>query len=182
MGRTWQVRPSLGRAYVFYASEGNWTMYVVRLNKEFTAPETPAVEGRTWARILVRKMREAPAPFKFKGKYGLITSGCTGWKPNSADFAVADHILGPWQSKGNPCTGPDAEITYGAQITCVLPLGDSGRFLVMADRWLPRNLSDSRYVWLPMKFEPSGACQINWRATWNLRHFDGSQPRAAEEN
>ncbi|HKI68452.1 MAG TPA: family 43 glycosylhydrolase, partial [Verrucomicrobiae bacterium] len=68
-----------GKAYVFYASEGNWTMYAVRLNADFTGPETPPVEGKTWARILVRRMREAPAPFKYRGRYYLITSACTGW-------------------------------------------------------------------------------------------------------
>jgi hypothetical protein len=36
-----------GQAYTFYASEGNWTMYVVRLNKEFTGPETPVAQGKT---------------------------------------------------------------------------------------------------------------------------------------
>jgi hypothetical protein len=67
-----------GRAYVFYASEDNRTMYLVKLNEEYTAPELPAIEGRTWARLLVDQMREAPAPFKYRGKYYLITSGCTG--------------------------------------------------------------------------------------------------------
>ena len=40
-----------GKAYAFYSSEGNWTMYVVRLNDEFTGPEMPAVENKTWARM-----------------------------------------------------------------------------------------------------------------------------------
>ena len=34
-----------GRAYVFYSSEDNWTMYVVRLNDDYTGPELPAIEG-----------------------------------------------------------------------------------------------------------------------------------------
>jgi hypothetical protein len=36
-----------GRAYVFYASEDNWTMYVTRLNQDFTGPAAPAVENQT---------------------------------------------------------------------------------------------------------------------------------------
>lgn len=58
-----------GKVYVFYASEDNWTIYVVRLNDDFTGPELPAMENKTWARILVRQMREGPAPFKWNGKY-----------------------------------------------------------------------------------------------------------------
>lgn len=161
-----------GRAYVFYASEDNWTMYVVRLNAEFSGPEEPAVEGKTWARILVRQMREAPAPFKHKGRYHLITSGCTGWKPNAADHATADNILGPWTSKGNPCVGPQAETTFGAQSTFVLPMpGKPGHFIFLADRWNPQQLPDSRYVWLPFQVKPDGSFTIEWRETWSLAEF-----------
>jgi hypothetical protein len=161
-----------GKAYVFYASEGNWTMYVVRLNDEFTGPVTPAVQDKTWARILVRRMREAPAPFKYQGRYYLITSACTGWAPNAADCAVADHILGPWESKGNPCTGPGADKTFGTQSTCVFPVpGKPGRFIFMADAWKPRQLSDSRYVWLPLVVGPEGSFTLEMREHWDLSVF-----------
>jgi hypothetical protein len=162
-----------GRGYAFYASEGNWTMYVVRLNDEYMGPETPMVENETWARILVRKMREAPAPFKFQNRYYLITSACTGWNPNAADYAVADNILGPWQSKGNPCIGPEAQLTFRSQSTCVLPVsGKPGCFIFMADRWMPRQLSDSRYIWLPFTIGSEGTFTIQWRDEWDLSYFD----------
>ena len=162
-----------GRAYVFYASEGNWTMYVVRLDADFTGPETPAVENQTWARILIRQMREAPAPFKSGGRYYLLTSACTGWKPNAADCAVADNILGPYQSRGNPCTGAGAETTFGAQSTFVLPVpGRPGQYIFMADRWNPRQLPDSRYAWLPLKLQPDGSGTIPWQDQWTFSVFD----------
>lgn len=158
-----------GKAYVFYASENNWTMYVVQLNNQFTGPKTPAVENKTWARILVHRMREAPAPFKYHGRYYLITSACTGWRPNEAGYAVADRILGPYISKGNPCIGPGAKNTFGSQSTFVLPVpGQPGKFIFMADRWRPWNLPDSRYVWLPLTMKPDGSCTIRWRSRWNL--------------
>ncbi len=162
-----------GKAYAFYASEGNWTVYVVRLNDEYTGPEVPMVQDKTWSRILVRKMREAPAPFKFQNRYYLVTSGCTGWNPNAADCAVADNILGPWESKGNPCTGPEAELTFRSQSTCVLPVpGKPGCFIFMADRWMPRRLSDSRCVWLPLAVGPDNAVTIPWLDQWDLHYFD----------
>ncbi len=158
-----------GRAYAFYSAEDNWTMYVVRLNTDFTGLELPAVENKTWARILVRKMREAAAPFKHQGKYFLVTSACTGWKANKADCAVADNILGPYRSLGSPCRGPDADLTFGAQSTFVLPMpGSPGRFIFMADRWVPSNLSDSRYVWLPLEFDADGTPVVQWRDHWSL--------------
>jgi len=162
-----------GKAYAFYASEGNRTMYVVRLSDDYTGPETPMVQDKTWSRILVGKLREAPAPFKFRSRYYLITSGCTGWNANAADYAVADNILGPWQSQGNPCVGSEAQLTFRSQSTCVLPVsGKPGRFVFLADRWMPRKLSDSRYIWLPLAIGSDGAFTIKWLDEWDLSYFD----------
>lgn len=33
--------------------------------------------------------REAPAMFKYKGLYLMLTSGCTGWNPNRAEVFFA---------------------------------------------------------------------------------------------
>jgi hypothetical protein len=158
-----------GKAYVFYAAEDNWTMYVVRLNDDFTGPEVPAVENQTWAKMLVREHREGPAPFKWHDRYYIITSACTGWAPNAANYAMADHILGPWKIFENPCTGTNADKTFGAQSTFVLPMPDEpDRFVFMADRWNPRNLPDSRYIWLPFTMEPDGTFTIPWRDHWSF--------------
>jgi hypothetical protein len=163
-----------GKAYAFYAAEDNATMYVVRLSDDFTDAQQPPVEGKTWSRNFVGKSREAPAPFKHQGKYYLITSGCSGWKPNAADWAVADVPLGPWTMKGNPCVGPKAETTFDAQSTFVLPAPGkpAGCFLFLADRWNERKLEDSRYVWLPFRIREDGAVSIKYREEWDLSVFD----------
>lgn len=162
-----------GRAYVFYASEGNPTMYVSRLNAEFTGIEQPAIQGKTWERILVNQRREAPAPFKYRGKYFLITSGLTGWDPNPAGYAVADSVFGPWTAKGNPCTGPEAETTFRSQSTYVLPAPGKqpGSFIFMADRWSRNKLEDSRYAWLPFQVKDDYTFSIEWRDRWDLSVF-----------
>lgn len=161
-----------GKAYAFYSSEGNWTMYIVRLNADFTGPELPAVENQTWSRVLVRQMREGPAPFKFNGQYHLITSACTGWKPNKADDAVADNIFGPYKQLGNPCIGESAETTYGTQSTSVLALPDHpGKFIFIADEWHPENLPDSRQVWLPLVPGTNGPSRLPWHDRWDLSLF-----------
>jgi len=158
-----------GRAYVFYSSEGNWTMYVVRLNPDFTGPETPAVENKTWGRLFIKQMREGAAPFKWRGKYYVISSACTGWRPNAANYAVAGNILGPWKTFGNPCLGPNAGSTFGSQSTFVLPIpGRPDDFIFMADRWHPWRLSDSRYLWLPFTVRADGTFTIPWLDHWNL--------------
>ncbi len=157
-----------GRAYVFYSGEENQTMHVVRLNAEWTGPETPMVENQTWRRILIRRARESPSPFQYGGKTYLLTSGTTGWNPNRADLAVADNPLGPYQSLGDPCVGPDAHLTFRSQSTFILPHPDgvAGHFIYLGDRWKPESLADSRYVWLP--FRMSEKSQIVWQPRWDL--------------
>lgn len=157
------------KAYVFYAGEDNQTMHVVRLNAEWTGPEQPMVEGKTWARILIHKSREAPAPFKHAGKYFLLSSACTGWAPNAADLAVADNPLGPYTMQGNPCVGPDANTTFGTQSTFVLPTPGAppGNFIYMGDHWKPDNLADSRYIWLPFRMDGTHTT-LQWQDQWTL--------------
>ena len=98
-----------GRAYQFYSSENNETMYISLLTDDYLKPS-----GR-FTRNFVKESREAPAVFKYNGKYYMLSSGCTGWDPNVAEIAVADSIMGTWKTIGNPCTGPDADKTFYAQ-------------------------------------------------------------------
>ena len=105
-----------GRAYQFYSSENNETMYISLLTDDYLKPS-----GR-FTRNFVKESREAPAVFKYNGKYYMLSSGCTGWDPNIAEIAVADSIMGTWKTIGNPCTGPDADKTFYAQSTYVQPV------------------------------------------------------------
>ncbi len=134
-----------GKAYLVYSSEQNNTMQVCLLSKDYLIPST------TYSRILIDRKREAPALFKDKGKYYLITSSCTGWSPNAATYAVADSPLGPYREYGNPCKGPGAATTFEAQSTFVLPVtGKPGEYIFMADRWNKLDLEKSDYLWLPL--------------------------------
>jgi len=148
-----------GRAYHIYSSESNQTMHICLLTDDYLKPTS------TYKRILVNGNREAPALFKHDGKYYLITSLCTGWDPNKALYAMADSVLGDWKQIDNPCTGPDADMTYHAQSTYVLPLAGND-YIFMADRWNKTDLENSRYVWLPMKFT-GGKPVIQWKDEWS---------------
>ncbi|MBX3254487.1 MAG: family 43 glycosylhydrolase [Chitinophagaceae bacterium] len=154
-----------GKAYHFYSSENNATMHVCLLSEDYLSHTT------TEKRILINQSREAPAVFKFNGKYYLISSGCTGWSPNPASYAVAGQILGEWTEYDNPCAGPGADTTYGAQSTYVQPvMGKKNAFIFLADRWNKLDLEDSRYVWLPMVIK-NGKPVIEWRGQWDLSVF-----------
>lgn len=155
-----------GKAYQFYSSEDNTTLYVSELTPDYLG------HSGKFTRNFIGESREAPAVFKNNGKYYILTSGCTGWSPNSAQIAVADNPFGPWKSLGNPCAGNNAEITFNSQPTYVLRIGNEGnQFIAMFDRWNKTDLKDSRYVWLPIVFNNNGSVEVTWRSKWKLSDF-----------
>lgn len=150
-----------GRAYQFYSSENNQTLYISELTDDYLKPS-----GR-FTRNFIGKAREAPAVFKHEGRYYMLSSGCTGWDPNVAELAVADSIMGPWRVVGNPCTGPNADKTFYAQSTYVQPIqGQKNAYVALFDRWKKKDLQDSRYVWLPVVIATDGSITIPWKEEW----------------
>lgn len=161
-----------GKAYRVYSSENNDTTYISLLTDDYLKHS-----GR-FIRLFEKRRMEAPVVFKHGGRYWFIASGCTGWDPNPARAAVADSIWGPWTELGNPCRGPGATNTFGAQSTFVSPVaGKSNAWVFMADRWNKTNLVDSRYVWLPLHFE-GGQPVLEWAASWDLTTHGVNLPDA----
>jgi hypothetical protein len=152
-------------AYQIYASEENRTLHISLLSDDYLKP------AGKWVRALTGEWNEAPAVFKRGAKYYLITSGCTGWKPNAARCAVANSIWGPWTDLGNPCVGKDAELTFRGQSTYVLPVpGKKDAFIFMADRWVPDNAIAGKHLWLPIEFDGDKPV-LRWRDQWDLSEF-----------
>lgn len=58
-------------------------MHIARLTPDYLGIQPQ------YKRILVYLKREAPALFKYKQYYLLLTSGCTGWAPNRAEIFYA---------------------------------------------------------------------------------------------
>lgn len=171
-------------AYIIYSSEENRTMFISRLNADYTdldVSQTPvglAKNGVDFIRLFPGAQREAPAMFKYNKKYYMITSGATGWNPNYAQYWMADEIFGEWKNMGDPCISEPgipypANLTFGTQSTCVIPLDPAnGKFIYMGDRWNANNLADSRYVWLPMYITPSGTIELKSTTNWDLSIFN----------
>lgn len=147
------------QAYLVYSSEGNATLHIASLSDDYLHV-TPH-----YTRHFVGQSREAPAMFKRQGKYYIVTSGCTGWDPNEAQWAVADHVMGPYTVMDNPCRGPHADKTFYAQSTFALPVVGTDQYIIMFDRWNKKDLITSRYVWLPVRFD-DGALTIPWTDRW----------------
>ncbi|KAK7250915.1 hypothetical protein RIF29_33691 [Crotalaria pallida] len=169
-----------GVAYLIYSSENNSELHIGPLTEDYLNVTS------VMRRVLIGQRREAPALFKHQGTYYMITSGCTGWAPNEALAHAAESIFGPWEAMGNPCVGGNKLFrltTFFAQSTFVLPLPRfPGSFILMADRWNPADLRDSRYVWLPLivagpldqplqhsfEFSLWSKVSIYWHRKWRL--------------
>lgn len=157
-----------GAAYLFSSSDWNKTIRIARLTDDYLETTGEVAEA------FVGASREAPAVWAHQGRYYFLGSGCTGWAPNGAEYAVAPTPLGPWEVKGSPCVGPEAKTTFGAQSTFVLPVaGHPGAFIFLADRWNAGDLQDSRYVWLPLEVE-GDKVTVRWRDEWDLSAFGSS--------
>lgn len=175
-----------GTAYLIYASEENYTLYISKLNDSYTdvvgwdkdgdgvRDETyQGVHGEDYIRLFPGAHREAPAMFKYNDKYYLITSGATGWDPNRAQYTVADDIFGEWKEMRDPSVGEGASTTFDSQSTFVIPVDpENGKFIFMGDRWNKDELQDSRYVWLPIEFGQDDEIILQWYDEWDLELLD----------
>lgn len=160
-----------GTAYIIYSSEENLTLYISKLNDEYTYLATnpdEAVYGTDFIRLYPGAQREAPAVFKKDGYYYLISSGCTGWAPNQARYYKASSMLGEWANEGDPCIGDTKKTTFDSQSTAVF-VADDGTYVFMADRWNSEDLANSRYIWLPIKFSDDGEISIEYTEEWKLK-------------
>ncbi len=154
-----------GKAYHIHAAEENLTLHISELSDDYLS-----FTGK-WATLAPAGHNEAPALVKRNGKYFLITSGCTGWEPNAARSFVSNSIWGPWISLGNPARGNNAERTFESQSTFILPVhGRKDQYIFMADRWVPENAIDGRYIWLPLTFEGDKPV-IKWFDQWSLKQL-----------
>jgi beta-xylosidase len=160
-------RDTNGDAYLIYSSRENYDLHIAKLTDDYLSVTTADS-------MVFSKHREAPAVMKYKDKFYMITSGCTGWKPNEAWLHRASSMLGPWERvPGNPMRGPGAALTFDAQSTYILPVeGKKQAYVFMADRWKPGDLKDSRYIWLPVSFRED-IPKVEWSDAWNL----GTSPR-----
>jgi|GEM_PF-858241 len=178
-----------GTGYIIYASEENRTMFISKLNEDYTALNklrvTRADEGTEFARINPGFQREAPSVFKYNGKYYMVSSSCYGWSPNGAVYWMADNILGPWEDMGNVMDGSDvpdlgvypkvgeSRLSFGAQSTNVIAVdAEKGHFIYMGDLWGGGGNTNSGYLWLPIRFGYSGTMQVQGVKYWKLEDLE----------
>lgn len=189
-----------GTAYLIYSSEENLTMYISKLLDDYSdvtgwhkdgnvdANVHPVrdtsykgVHGIDYVRVGPGTQREAPAVFKFSGKYYLITSGATGWAPNENKFSVADQMFGPWSAPVNPfirtsSSDPDPMTAFKSQSASVIPVDPAkGKFIYVGDDWNGGQFTTNggaKYVWLPIEFGQGTDISIRWYGSWSTDLLD----------
>ncbi|MGO4729454.1 S-layer homology domain-containing protein [Paenibacillus sp. 2KB_22] len=182
-----------GTGYLIYSSEENLTLYISKLNEDYSDVTGWHKEGRTddkgnpvrdstyqaeygvdYVRVFPGGQREAPAMFKYQGKYYILTSGASGWAPNENKVTVADNIFGPWSTQTNPFvrtlpSDPDPGKAFGTQTTSVIPVdSEKGKFIYVGDTWNGGNFSNdaAKYVFLPIEFGIGSDIAIKWYNSW----------------
>lgn len=150
-----------GTGYIIYSSEENRTMFISKLNAEYTDLATPAdeaVEGVDYNRVFVDWSRESPAIFKHDERYFLITSGTTGWSPNPSQFASATDLMGEWTHLGDPFPWWASSNSWNSQPSSVIPVDrEHGKYIYMGDRWNGgTDLKNAQMVWLPLNMGEGG--------------------------
>ena len=82
--------------------------------------------------------REAPTFFTRNGKKYLFTSGTSGYYPNKSDVCMFDDYHGEYKSLGDPHIGDKSDTSFSSQITSVLRIPGTDRYIALADRWMPQ--------------------------------------------
>lgn len=183
-----------GTAYLIYSSEENLTIYISKLLDDYSdvsgwhkdgnvdANGKPvrdtsykSVYGVDYVRVFPGTQREAPAIFKFNGKYYMLTSGATGWSANENKFSVADTMFGPWSTPVNPfvralSSDPDPTTAFKSQTTAVIPVDPAkGKFIYVGDDWNGGQFTTNggaKYIWLPIEFGQGTDISIRWYSSW----------------
>jgi hypothetical protein len=131
-----------GKAYFMSSANENADMMLYELTDDYL--DVKRLVLKLWAGA----KREAPAMFKVGGTYFMITSACTGWDPNQAQYATATNIAGPWSN----LTNVGDSITFDTQSTYVIPVvgSETTTYIYAGDRWQDPDLPSSKYIWLPL--------------------------------
>jgi hypothetical protein len=99
--------------------------------------------------------------------YYVIGSHMTGWKPNPNVYATAPSLAGPWTDFKN--LAPPESNNYESQSTMLLKVAGTKKTTVifMGDIWKPKELWDSRYLWMPLDID-AGTMHLPAPQPWQL--------------
>jgi hypothetical protein len=148
-----------GSAYLIFESRPTKGFYIAKLSSDYMD-----VEKET---SFIQAPLEGGALVHYKGIYYVVGSHLTGWDPNPNVVASALRLSGPWSATEN--IAPPQTNTYDSQSSMLIKVvGRKNTVVVYAgDRWNPKELWDSRYVWMPVRIN-KGSFSLPAPHAWTI--------------
>lgn len=161
-----------GTPYLIFESRPTKGFYIAALSDDYLDVAREV--------CFIKSPLEGGALVKHEGLYYMIGSWMSGWDPNPNQYATATSLAGPWSEFKD--IAPRAKKTYNSQSTLMLKIVGSKKTSVifMGDMWKKQNLSDSRYLWMPLEIG-DGKLWLPEPREWTLdvatgeTHFLGSK-------
>jgi hypothetical protein len=147
-----------GSAYLIFESRPTHGFFIARLTGDFTQVEKTC---------FIPAPLEGGALVHYEELYYVVGSHMTGWRPNPNVYATAPTLNGPWTEFHN--LAPPEANNYDSQSSMLLKVTGSKTAVVifMADQWRPRDLWDSRYLWMPLEIG-NGSMRLPPPQPWTL--------------
>jgi hypothetical protein len=147
-----------GAAYLIFESRPTKGFFIAKLSDDFMSVEKTA---------FIQAPLEGGALVHYGALYYVIGSHMTGWRPNPNVYATAPSFAGPW-TEFNNLASPDAN-NYDSQSTMLVKIVGSKKTTVifMGDIWKPKELWDSRYLWMPLDVH-AGTMHLPPPQPWQL--------------
>ncbi|KAI8461985.1 hypothetical protein BY996DRAFT_6639145, partial [Phakopsora pachyrhizi] len=152
-------------AYISFASDGNANLKIAKLSEDYLDVVELVYK---WDRVFW----EATGIVKNNGIYTMLYSKQDGWNPNPNSAMQAYNISGPWQAP--TLIAPQNVKTYSSQNTYDFTVKGSEitSFIYAGDRWFPKSLGESTYIWLPLLIQGTKISLI-WADIWSINSKTG---------
>ena len=134
-----------GSAYLIFESRPTKGFFIAKLSDDYMNVEKQV--------SFIQAPLEGGAVVHYGGLYYVIGSHLTGWSPNPNVYATASALSGPWS--GMQDIAPPETNTYNSQSSMLIKVAGSKTTSVIyvGDRWMPKTLWDSRYIWMPLEID-----------------------------
>jgi hypothetical protein len=152
-----------GRAYLLFEDRPSG-FRIVRLSLDYLRVQSNI--------CLIHTHLEALGLVHYQGLYYVMGSHLTGWGANPDVYATARSLRGPWSKFRN--IAPPRTNTYNSQSGFLLKIVGTRHTAViyMGDRWNPKQLWNSRYIWMPLKIG-DGRLRLPEPRCWRINVHTG---------
>ncbi len=132
-----------GAAYLIFESRQTNGFFIAKLSDDYLTVEKKI--------CFIKEPLEGGSVIHFEGLYYVVGSHMTGWKPNPNVYATAQSLSGPWTAFTD--IAAHQTNTYNSQSSTLLKITGTKvtSVIYLGDRWNEKDLSDSRYIWMPVE-------------------------------